>query len=113
VNQALACVNYDQGVIEPVEPVVTDTAPIRREQLFNHMPFAVTRLTGAAPFDVGADEEPRILVCLQGAGRIAYAGSDYALERGGVVLLPAVVGPCAFTPESSVVLLEISVSDPA
>jgi mannose-6-phosphate isomerase len=113
VEKALACVNFGQGEIAPVEPVVLDTAPIRREQIFNTAHFQVMRLTGAAPFAVGADDEPRILVCLQGAGRIAYEGSEHALDRGGVVLLPAAVGACGFTPDGPVVLLEIAAADPA
>jgi mannose-6-phosphate isomerase len=111
VGQALACINLDQGRIAPVEALVLETAPFLKEQVIDTSHFQVTRFSGAAPFPVGARDEPRILVCLAGGGQIAYEGSHYALRRGGVMLLPASVGPCRFSPDGDVILLEIAVPD--
>jgi mannose-6-phosphate isomerase len=71
--------------------------------------FRLWRLQGAAPFIVGAADEPRVLVCLEGVGNLEYDGAEFAMEKGAVVLLPAAVGACRFRPERSVTLLEIAV----
>jgi mannose-6-phosphate isomerase len=66
------------------------------------------RLSGESPFEVGAAEVPRVLVCLEGAGQIEHHGATYAVGKGEVWLLPAVVGACAFQPQGRVNLLEIA-----
>jgi mannose-6-phosphate isomerase len=113
VDQAVACINFGQGEIAPVAPLVLDTAPIRREEAFDTAHFRVLRLTAATPFPVGAADEPRILVCLAGGGHVASQGDDHGLGRGGVMLLPASVGACSFVPDGPVCLLEIAVPDAA
>ena len=111
VDRALACVNFDQGEVAPVEAVVMETALNRRERLLDTAYFLVMRVSGASPFDVGADDEPRILVGLAGGGRIAHDGCDHVLGRGDVVLLPASVGACRFTPDGPAVVLDIAIPD--
>ena len=63
------------------------------------------------PFSVGAADEPRVLVCLDGSGNIEHNGADFTMEKGAVMLLPAAVGACRFRPEGPVTLLEIAVPD--
>jgi mannose-6-phosphate isomerase len=111
VEQALACVDFAQGAIEPVEPVVEARSPVERERLFACGHFNLWRVHGAAPFAVGAANEPRVLVCVEGAGAVEFNGSDFAMEKGVVILLPACVGACRFRPEGVVTLLEIAVPD--
>jgi hypothetical protein len=69
------------------------------------------RLQGAAPFEVGAAGEPRILVCVDGAGSVEYDSADYHMVRGAVTLLPAAVGVCRFRPNGVVTVLEIAVPE--
>ena len=57
---------------------------------------------------VGAAEAPRVLVLIEGVGQIEHNGATYAVGRGEVWLLPAVVGVCAFQPQGRVNLLEIA-----
>jgi mannose-6-phosphate isomerase len=109
VDKALACVDLLQGPIRPVAPVVETMQPALRERLFDSPHFRLWRLQGAAPFVVGAADEPRVLVCLEGVGNLEYDGAEFAMEKGAVVLLPAAVGACRFRPERSVTLLEIAV----
>jgi mannose-6-phosphate isomerase len=113
IDQALACVDFDQGAIEPEVPSVETTAPVRREAYFDDPHFRLWRLTGSAPFEVGAEGAPRILVCIEGAGCVESGGADHPLARGGVILLPAALGVFRFRPEGSVTLLEIAVAEPA
>ena len=108
VEQALACVDFAQGAIMPVDEAIQ---PAVREKLFDCSHFQLWRLQSTASFPVGAVNAPRVLVCIDGAGHIEHAGSDYAMEKGAVVLMPAVVGVCPFRPEGPVSLLEIAVPE--
>jgi mannose-6-phosphate isomerase len=111
VEQALACIDFGQGAIDPIAPAVEHTGPVRRERYFANAHFCLWRIDGAAPFDVGAPGQPRILVCTQGGGHVEHAGGDVAMARGGVILLPAALGACRFRPDGQVTLLEIAVPE--
>ncbi len=108
VEQALACVDFAQGVIQPVEPVAEEDASGRRERILNCPHFTLWRVSSAAPFWVGANDELRILVCLDGKGLIEYQDAGFDLEKGGVTLLPACVGVCRLRPEGEITVLEIA-----
>jgi mannose-6-phosphate isomerase len=63
-------------------------------------------MRGQLPFAVGAAGAPRVLVCIEGTGRLEHGGETYAAGKGDVLLLPASVGACVFRPSGSVTLLE-------
>lgn len=111
VDQAMACIDFAQGPVGPVAPAVEATTPVERERLFHCEHFWLWRLRGQSPFTVGATGLPRVLICLEGAGEVEHGGANYAIGKGDVLLLPAVVGACAFQPSSPVSLLEISLPD--
>ena len=111
VDKALACVDLMQGPVCPIAPVVEAVQPAMRERLFDNPHFRLWRLQGDAPFAVGAVDEPRVLVCLEGVGYLEYDGDDFPMEKGAVMLLPAAVGACRYRPLGPVTLLDISVPD--
>ena len=112
IDQALACVDFaEDGAAGLVTPVVEATTPAERERLFHCEHFWLWRLRGQSSFTVGAAGVPRILVCIEGAGQVEHLGANYAVGKGEVLLLPAVVGECTFHPRGSVSLLEIAVPD--
>ena len=113
VDRALTCIDFAQGAIEPAIPRVERSESLLREKLIQCDQFGVTRISGQGPFDVGAAQMPRVLVCLTGDGQVEYAGTSYAFGRGDVLLLPAVVGACRCQPHGVVSLLEVSLPDPA
>jgi mannose-6-phosphate isomerase len=49
VDQALACIDFAQGAVEPVTPVVEATEPALRERLVDCRHFRLWRLKAAAP----------------------------------------------------------------
>jgi len=108
VDQAIACIDFAQGALGPVVPVVEATTPTARERLFDCEHFRLWRIHAKSPFTVGAMGAPRLLVCTDGAGQVEHGGGSYALDRGDVMILPAVVGACVFRPGASVDLLEIA-----
>jgi mannose-6-phosphate isomerase len=111
VDQALASIDFDEGEIGLVAPVLESTRPVERESLFRSEYFWLWRLRGQSPFTVGAAGVMRLLVCIEGAGQVEHGGATYAVGRGDVLLLPAVVGACPFRPRSAVTLLEIALPE--
>ena len=111
VDKAIACIDFAKGPVGAVAPVVETTAPVERERLFDCEHFLLWRLRGESPFTVGAVDVPRVLVCIGGAGEVEHNGASYAMQKGDVVLLPAVIGVCSFRPRTAVNLLEIALPD--
>jgi mannose-6-phosphate isomerase len=109
VDQALACIDFKNGSAGLVSPMVEAGTPVDRERLFNCEFFGLWRVHGDSPFTVGAAGEPRVLVCLEGAGQVEHNGSTHAAGKGEVWLLPAEAGACAFHPHNAVTLLEIAI----
>jgi mannose-6-phosphate isomerase len=52
-----------------------------------------------------------VLVCLAGDGEVEHDGSDYAIGKGDVMLIPAVVGACLCRPRGAMTLLEVSLPE--
>jgi len=111
VDQAIACIDFAQGKIIPVAPMVDEAKPVLLEQLFNCEHFEVWRLSAESPFKVGAERVPHVLVCIGGDCQVEYDGANYALGKGDVFLLPAAVGACLCRPRGAVILLEISLPE--
>jgi len=108
VDQALACIDYDERAVGPVAPVLEASTPVVRERLFQCEHFKLYRLRGQSPFTVGLADVPRVLVCIEGEGKVEYNGSTYPVGKGDAWLLPAAVGACPFQPHGAVNLLEIA-----
>jgi mannose-6-phosphate isomerase len=111
VDQALSAINMAQGAVVPVAPVVEETAPVERERLFDCDHFRLWRLHSQSPFAVGAAGVPRVLICLEGTGRVEHGSETYAAGKGDVWLLPAAVGVCAFRPSGPATLLEVALPE--
>ena len=111
VEQAMACIDFAQGVIDPVVPMVDEVKPVMRERLFDCEHFELWRFSAESPFGVGAARTPRVLVCLAGDGHVEHDGSNYAIGKGDVMLLPAVVGACLCRPRGAMTLLEVSLPE--
>jgi mannose-6-phosphate isomerase len=111
IEQAMACIDFAEGAVGLVTPVVETKAAVQREQLFDCEHFRLWRLRGQSPFAVGATGMPRVLVCIGGAGQVEHVGATYAVRQGDVLLLPAAIGGCTFRPRGAVSLLEIALPD--
>jgi mannose-6-phosphate isomerase len=111
IDQAMACIDFEQGAIGPLTPRVEATQPVLREKLVYCDQFSMTRISGQLPFIVGAAALPRVLLCLAGSGQLEHAAGNYAFGRGDVLLLPAVVGECSCRPHGVSSVLEISLPE--
>jgi len=108
VDQALACIDFASRSAGKVTPVKESALC---ERLFDCAPFRLWRLCGVSPFKVGAEAMPRVLVSIQGTGKIQCADVSYEVREGDVWLLPASLGACIFQPDSGVILLEIALPE--
>jgi mannose-6-phosphate isomerase len=111
VDQAMACINWKQGEIEPVKPNVEKTEPVLEEKLVHCDHFGIRRLSGDLPFMVGATATCRVVVCVEGSGSLDHVSACYPFAKGDVVLLPAIVGTCTCRPNGRVTMLEISLPE--
>ena len=113
IAQAMACIDFAQGAVGPVAPVVEEMEPVLRERLCLCEHFGVWRLSGESPFAVGVAGSPRVLVCIAGDGELEHEGARYRCGRGDVLLLPAVVGACVCRPRAVMSVLELTLPDGA
>ena len=111
VEQAVACIDFEQTAIGPTAPVAEEEAPARREQLFHCEHFSVWRHTGQSSFRVGATAKPRVLVAIAGEGELEHGGTRYPIGHGDVFLLPAEVGECTYRPRTTITLLEVALPE--
>jgi mannose-6-phosphate isomerase len=111
VEEALACLDITQGEIQAVQPVVSELNPVLRERLVQCDHFGLWQYRADLPFSVGAAETPRVLVCIDGEGHLEPAGGNYAITKGDVLLLPAILGTCLCHPHGGLNLLEISLPE--
>jgi mannose-6-phosphate isomerase len=107
----MACIDFAQGAIGPVVPVVEETEAALRERLFHCDHFGLWRVQRRIAIFSRRRGTPRVLVCIAGDGQLEHDGADYAFGKGDVLLLPAVVGACFCRPHGAVSLLEISLPE--
>jgi mannose-6-phosphate isomerase len=111
VDQAMACINFKQGVVSPVIPQVNGAKSRPWERLINCDHFGVWRINSEFPFIAGATGTCRVLVGIGGRGEFEPAGINYPFSEGDVMLLPASVGECRCQPNGTVTVLEISLPE--
>ncbi|MBJ7881733.1 type I phosphomannose isomerase catalytic subunit [Gelidibacter salicanalis] len=108
VEKAIACIDYHQVEIGPITPI--KSAEVKNaEQLFDNEHFKLWRIESDTPVDVGFEKEPVILVCIEGSGSMDYQNEAYAISKGEVLLLPAIVGQLQLNPENKITLLQIAI----
>jgi mannose-6-phosphate isomerase len=111
VEKAIASIDFTGCAGGLKKPVPVSAAPVCRERLFHCDHFQLWRLRGESTFAVGAAGVPRVLVCIEGAGKIEHGEATYAARKGDVFLLPAVLGVCTFQPRGTVSVLEIEIPE--
>ncbi|MDR3691044.1 MAG: class I mannose-6-phosphate isomerase [Fimbriimonas sp.] len=111
IEEGIACTDFNRGPVSPVVPIVEAEQPVRRERLFECEFFLTDRISGAAPFHVGSQGKPTVLVSLGGDLALQYEGSTYPVRKGDVYFLPASVGACRCVPSEEVCVVEISLPD--
>lgn len=108
VEKALACIDFNQNPIQPVVPQIEINQGIKREKLFDNEHFEMWRIQSKSPFKVGKEDLPRILVGIEGYGKLKFGGNHFSISKGEVVLIPAVSGIGILEPmEKETIIFEI------
>lgn len=110
VEKAIACIDFDQVEIGPVTPVESQEIP-NAQKLFDDTHFKLWRITSKSEFAVGILDEPAILVCIEGEGKMKYKEIEYSISKGEVMLLPAIIGQLSLYPNQEISLLQIAIPD--
>lgn len=108
VDKAIACIDFNQVDIGPVRPSKSTNIK-NAEKLFDNQHFKLWRIESESEFVIGFKDEPAILVCLEGAGKMNYNKKDYSISKGEVMLVPAAVGQLDLHPNHKISLLQIAI----
>ena len=108
VEKAIECIDFNKIDIGPVIPV-KDPENKNSEKLFDNEHFILWRIKSKSDFTVGFKDEPAILVCIDGNGKMMYNDKEYTISKGEVMLLPAIIGQLELKPEKEISLLQIAI----
>jgi mannose-6-phosphate isomerase len=108
VEEALACIDWEQGAKQPIREERFGQAPagtLERRQLVSCPYFAVHFLRSGEAFSCGGTGAAQILTVVAGAGRLRGA----ELRLGQTWLLPASVPAMRLEPRPGIALLLFTV----
>lgn len=109
IENALECIDLNQGKINPVHPIIELKYPVLRELVFKCPFFIMWRITGSQAFDIGEIDLPTIMVCIKGNGELFNLNSSIKVKKGGLILMPAALGLCRFQPNDEAIILIIKI----
>lgn len=110
VENAIACIDFDQVDIGPVTPVESKDLK-NAEKLFDNEHFKLWNIQSKTELTIGFKAEPAIIVCTEGKGTMKYNDKEYSIGKGEVMLLPAIIGQLELQPENEITILQIAIPD--
>lgn len=110
VDKAIACIDFDQVDVDPVKPVKSETIK-NAEKLFDNEHFKLWRIKSESKFEAGLKDQPTILVCVEGKGSMKLNNSEYTIDKGEVILMPASIGKLELQPQNGITILQIAIPD--
>jgi mannose-6-phosphate isomerase len=105
VREALACIHWRNGPVQPVHAAGYPGAAPVQELLVSCRYFTLEYVCQAAPFSCAGTGRLQVLLVLHGRGSLATAGGAVALETGDTLLLPASLGALECRPDGPLGLL--------
>lgn len=110
VANAIACIDFNQVEIGPVKPIESQEIK-NAETLFDNEHFKLWRIRSKSEFNVGIKDKPTVLVCIEGKATMQYGDTLYTINKGEVMLLPAIIGVLKLHPEQECTLFQIAIPD--
>lgn len=107
VDQAMACIDFNQININPIIPIPTNDPDV--EKLFDNPHFTTWQIKKNSTFEAGLENQPTILVCLEGEASTSHNAQSYPIAKGEVMLIPAILGSLQFETKSEIKLLQIAI----
>ena len=106
IDEGLACADFRSGPCHPVRPSQEIRQETHWEKLVSCPYFSLARHSGSRPFRVGAAQQCRVVVVIEGRGVLESHSQHHSLAAGNVYLLPAETGECLCRPEGNLTVLE-------
>jgi mannose-6-phosphate isomerase len=107
VEQALECIDFGRGPVDPVEPALRQVGEHRIEELVRCPHFEIRRHVTRQEFEVEAEGRFRVLMVLHGHAHWRCGAEDHEFPHGRTLLLPAAAPPLRVAPQGEVHVLEI------
>jgi len=111
IEQALECIDFNRGPIDPVVPqrLTDETASEghRLEELVRSNYFVIRRHTSSSKFDISRDDRFRVLMMLDGSSELQCGPWQRQCQVGQTILIPADALVTSLIPHGWIVLLEI------
>jgi mannose-6-phosphate isomerase len=106
VREALACIDWHQGPVQPVHVPGYGTDPGSQRLTLVHCPyFTLTYVQESERFACGGDGRLHALIVVGGRGRLCTADGEEALTVGQTWLLPAALAETWCRPEGQLSVL--------
>ncbi|MBW3540981.1 MAG: class I mannose-6-phosphate isomerase [Planctomycetes bacterium] len=107
VAEALDCIDFTRGQIDPARPRMIDERSERRiEELVHCEHFVLRRITIHQPMTIETGGRFHVLTCLHGGATWRSGHSSGALRRGETLLVPAAAAGIALAPGDETALLD-------
>lgn len=107
VREALECIDFARGPIQPQSP---RPAPGRWENEVQELAvcdyFSMRRHAGSRPWELESDNRFHVFMVLAGIVRVDSPGGSEHLVKGDTVLIPASCQSCRMVPDGPVTLLD-------
>lgn len=112
LSQALECLDFSRGPINPIQPrVIQGVSDNRVEELVSSEHFVIRRHTGEHSWQLGRIDGFRILVLLTGQADLTWLEGVESLSVGDTILIPATCPNCQLVPRGECVWLETYLPD--
>jgi mannose-6-phosphate isomerase len=100
IDEALACIDFSRGPVDPVTPVVLSEANPRTERLVCCPYFDMRRHTADSAFSIPSAGSFHVLMALEGNVTVASGEDRVLLPKGQTVLVPACCESVTVFPEN-------------
>ena len=107
VEQALNCIDFTRGPVNPVSPVPLFDGEHHFEELIRCDYFVVRRHSAVDQFRLKLDDRFRIIMLLNGSANLKTSLGNMELSKGNTVLLSASLPDATFQPKERISFLEI------
>jgi mannose-6-phosphate isomerase len=112
IEESIRCTDFQRGPCRPINPWLERNGSFKYERLVKSHYFHLHRWISLTPFRVGSFGECRMVVCIEGAGRLVWNRIELSLKLGDAVLLPACISGSEFIPSTKSTVLEIGIPKP-
>lgn len=106
INEGLACINFEQGPVNPIHPKILSEGKYSLEELVHCKQFVIRRHRSTVPFSLLTENRFRVLMTLAGVASLQVANEKFPLATGSTILIPASCEEVTILPQPDLLLIE-------